>query len=288
MFKNVMLYKLSDLPVNLETCLQAAVFQPCEPSQSQSTGWVPPREAHGALVESVAGQRIIRLCIEKKSIPKEAMERALSERMDRIEKLDGRRPGRKEQSQIKEDIFLELLPQAFPRRSHVTAWIWTEMGLLVMDASNTLAADEMATQLVRAADVAVGLFMTKTSPGSYMAAALAGASTGLFDLGHELELASEDESKSKVRYDNLQLDRDDIRDHIQEGKMPTKMGMDYNDRASFVLNESGALKKVHFLETVFVGNTGEHESDFDADVTIATGELTHLLSDLIAELGGAQ
>jgi len=45
----------------LEDALQKTVFEECGATQGRSVGWVPPRgEQHGPLVESVAGQWVMR------------------------------------------------------------------------------------------------------------------------------------------------------------------------------------------------------------------------------------
>ena len=74
---------------------------------------------------------------------------------------------------------------------------------------------------------------------------------------------------------------------IEQGKLPVKLGMDWDGRVSFVLTEGLQLRKLAFLDGVFEDNaSAEDEGGFDADVAIATGELASLLTDLIAALGG--
>jgi hypothetical protein len=91
MFKNLNIYRIASswMPEStaMEVQLLNAQFVPCTATQDKSVGWVPPRnEANGALVESVACQRILRLRIETKSVPgsvvqKKAQEAAEHNRM---------------------------------------------------------------------------------------------------------------------------------------------------------------------------------------------------------------
>lgn len=74
MFKSMIIYRIadswqSDLQV-LEDALQKTVFAKCGATQERSVGWVLPRgEAHGPLVESVAGQWMMRFMTEAKVLP---------------------------------------------------------------------------------------------------------------------------------------------------------------------------------------------------------------------------
>ncbi|MCI4440164.1 recombination-associated protein RdgC, partial [Tibeticola sp.] len=61
MFKNLSLYRCdadaARTPLAaLEDALEPARFAPCAPTQEKAVGWIEPRgQAHGPLVESVAG-----------------------------------------------------------------------------------------------------------------------------------------------------------------------------------------------------------------------------------------
>jgi recombination associated protein RdgC len=55
---------------------------------------------------------------------------------------------------------------------------------------------------------------------------------------------------------------------------------------SFSLTEGMQLKKITFLDAVFEATATEKDEGFDADVAIATGELSKLIPDLFEALGG--
>ncbi|MDX4958199.1 recombination-associated protein RdgC, partial [Delftia acidovorans] len=60
--------------------------------------------------------------------------------------------------------------------------------------------------------------------------------------------------------------------------------MTWDDRVSFVLTQGLQLRKVAMLDVVTESKDGD--GGFDADVAIATGELSKLIPDLIDALGG--
>jgi recombination associated protein RdgC len=108
-----------------------------------------------------------------------------------------------------------------------------------------------------------------------------------FTIDRECELKASDESKALVKYAKHPLDIKEVRDHIKQGKIPTKLALTWKDRVSFVLTENLAIKKIAFLDSVFEGGSQvDGEDNFDADVAIATGELQLLIPDLLDALGG--
>ena len=78
-----------------------------------------------------------------------------------------------------------------------------------------------------------------------------------------------------------------MRQHIAEGKLPTKLALGWAGRVGFLLTQALQLKKIAFQEGVFEeGATSKDDDRFDADVALSTGELSGLIADLIDALGG--
>ena len=290
MFKNLRIYSLGANGINIEALEGGLIaFTRAAASQEKSSGFVPPRhEDNGPLIESVNGQVILEYRIENRAVPADEIKRKADEIAAHIEQTAGRKPGKKEMRDIKEDAKLQLLPNAFSKFSSVKAWFDIEGGLLVLDASNQARADEVITALVAAdTNFAPRMFNTNTTPQSAMASwLLDGEAQDEFQIEQECELKSTGEDRAVVKYNRHGLDIDEIKDHIRQGKLPTKLALNWQGRVVFTLTESMVLKKIDFLETVFDGVSKEDQSGFDADVTIATGELRQLLPNLIEVLGG--
>jgi recombination associated protein RdgC len=292
-FKNVIMYRItpgwSATADEVEARLQDNHFIECGASQEKSIGWIEPRgEANGPLLEVVAGQWILKLMVESRALPASVVNRKAQERVAQIEATTGRKPGKKETRDLKDDIRLELLPMAFTKQSRTLVWIDREANLLVMDASSQARADELVTLLVQSLPgLALSLVNTQLSPSAAMADWLVSqeAPQG-FSVDRECELKAADESKAVVRYARHRLDTDEVKQHIEGGKMPTRLALTWNEHVSFVLTEGLQLKKMAFLEVVFEGKTQGKDDGFDADVAISTGELQKALPDLLEALGG--
>ncbi|WP_280191159.1 recombination-associated protein RdgC [Delftia sp. PS-11] len=292
MFTNLIIYRIAgswtpDLQA-LEAALAQSPFAECGATQERSVGWAPPRgEEHGALVESVAGQWVMRFKTESKVLPASVLKRRVNEKAAHIEATEGRKPGKKEKKDLKDEAKLDLLPMAFTKQGAMWVWIDPQACTLVLDTGSQARADEVVSMLVEGLQgFALALVDTQTSPQAAMAHWLVSQEPPQeFSVDRECELKACDESKAVVRYGRHPLDIDEVRQHIQHGKLPTRLAMTWDDRVSFVLTEGLQLRKVAMLDAVTDGKS-QDDGGFDADVAIATGELRKLIPDLIEALGG--
>eukprot|EP01032_Pedospumella_encystans_P008299 gene8299-9871_t len=214
---------------DVQAALEPVQFVECGASQEKSIGWVPPRgEAHGPLVESVAGQWILKLMIESKAVPGNVVRRKADERIAEIEAATGRKPGKKEKRDLMDDVLLSLLPQAFARQSSVIVWMDLENRRLVLNAGSQGKADEVMSALMNVlAGLSVSLIQTVTSPQAAMTQWLLAPTEDEWpaDLTVEREtvLKSTGEDAASVRFTRHHLANDDVRKHVMEGKLPTQL-----------------------------------------------------------------
>lgn len=295
MLNNAFIYKISGLPdrgaIAFDAALQPRVFVPCGQTQEKSVGWVPPRgEANGLLMERVAGQLICKLAIETKSVPKSELDKWVAAQSDRIEQATGRKPGKKERRELKEDALLALLPNAFAKRKDVPVWIDPKAQTMVIAAGSQSAADEVVGTLLHCIAVSVGLVQTARSPQSAMTQWLLGDHIdmpGAFSIERECVLKSNGEDAATVKFSKHTLDSPEVRKHVTEGKLPTQLALSWDGRVAFVLTENLQLKKIAFLDGVMdASGTDKHEDRFDSDVALATGLLAPVIAELIEALGG--
>lgn len=304
MFKNACYFRIADgfelppLPA-LEKALQKARFVPCGPTQAEASGWVPPRGAkHSQLAEVVGGQLILKLCTEKRAVPTSAIKAAVEEKVERYKKETGQeRVGARAKKEFKEEVLLDLLPRAFTKRIHTLLWLAPEQKLLVIDAGSLAGADRIVSALLAAlldipgvgAALDLQLVQTELSPSTAMAHWLSTREAPYnFTIDRDCELKTPDDQKSSVRYSRHTLDIDEVAQHIAAGKVPTQLAMTWNERVSFVLSDTGQVRRMKMLDVVMEGvdKPGKDEDGFDADAAILTGELAGLLPDLLEALGG--
>ncbi len=297
MFKNIRIYRLGadwrcPTGAALEAALKKFAFCPLGATQKQSLGWVSPRnQDHAPLLEVIGGQWILKLQSESKSVPGGVLKKAVDARCKKIEQDTGRKPGRKEKKELKEEVELSLLPRAFSKTNTTMVWLDTAKNLLIVGTSSQGVADDVLTKLVEATqeagDVAqVALLQTERSPSTAIAGwLLEKEAPAGFTVDRDLELRQPDNEKSAVRYARHNLEIDEVVEHIRAGKVPMQVAMTWNSRVSFVLTADLSLKKIEMLDDVF-DNAAENDFGFDGDVSIFTGELAKLIPDLVEVLGG--
>ena len=282
MFKSMNIYRIArswqgDLQ-SLEDALQKTVFEECGATPERSVGWVPPQgDVHDPLVESVAGQWVMRFMTEANVVPACVLNRKVDEKAEHIGKTEARKPGKKEHHELKDEAKLDLLPRAFTKQAST----------LVLDTSAQRRADEVVTlQVEGLPGFALALLDTQTIPQAAMEHWLMTQEPPAgFSADRETALKACDDSKAVVRYARHPLDIDEVRQHIEHGKLPTKLAMTWDDRVSFALTAGLQIKNIVLLDAVIDGNS-QDDDGFDTDVAIATGELSRLIPNLIEALSG--
>ncbi|MDR2450805.1 MAG: recombination-associated protein RdgC [Candidatus Accumulibacter sp.] len=290
-FRNLQVFRLSNpgepALALVEEKLAAHPLQPCGSSLPSSLGWVPPA-ADGALVHAVNRQWLIALGVEKKLLPASVVKQHVQDRARGIEKNEGRRVGRRELRELYEATVLELLPRAFVGRRSTHCWIDPAGGWLAIDAAAPAKADELLELLHKSLDTLRILpLKTARSPISAMTGWIVDGPPAGFSIDQDLELRSAE--NAVVRYARHPLDGEEIPRHIAAGKSVTRLGMTWEDRISFILDDRLCLKRLTFLDILKESTEGQADNEeerFDLDFALMAGELARLLDDLLAALGG--
>ena len=295
-FKNLQLYRLPapwtmDL-ATLEEQLARGPFVKCPSNQPMSRGWVSPRK-DGALVFSLGQQWLLALAVEQRLLPSSVINEEVRERAEAIEAQQGYAPGRKQLKELRERVSEELMPRAFTRRRNTFVWIDPQAGWFAVDAASPAKSEEVIEHLRHCLDdFPLTMLHTRLSPQSAMADWLAGGDAPVgFSIDQDCELKSIGEEKAAVRYVRHTLEGDEVKAHLANGKLPTRLALTWDDRISFILSEKLEVKRLAFLD--LLKNEAEQSAEnaaeqFDADFALMTGELARFLPQLIEALGGEQ
>ncbi|TVT52123.1 MAG: recombination-associated protein RdgC [Azoarcus sp. PHD] len=293
-FKNLQLYRLPagwDMSIEkLEEQLAKKPFNPCGSQDMESRGWLSPL-GNEVLVHAVGGQWLIALGFEHRLLPSSVVKQEADERAAEMADQQGFKLGRKQMKDLREQVAQELMPRAFTRRRRLHAWIDPVGGWLAVDAPSQARAEDVIEELRHCLDsFPLTLVRTERSPVSAMADWLAGneAPAG-FSIDQDCELRSVTEDKAAVRYVRHPLEGDEIKGHLEAGKLPTRLALTFDDRVSFVLTDKLEIKRIDFLDVVrdqIDGQAEDEEALFNAEFALMTGELGQLLPAVVEALGG--
>lgn len=295
-FRNLMIYSLDgdlDLsPERLESALSANAFTPCGGLQAQSLGWVSPLGRDGATLTQVTDGRIL-VCLrrEERLLPAAVIREALEERVAEIEARESRDVSRKEKTQLRDEIQLDLLPRAFTRSSRIFAYLDPVERWLVVDSASANRAEELVSLLRES----LGSFparplKTADAPAALMTAWLQQGAPIDFELQDECELRAAGEEGGVVRCRRQALDSEEIATHLAAGKAATRLALEWKERIGCVLGEDLVIRRLRFLEGVQDGADNLEAADpaarLDADFALMALELRAFIKALLEVLGG--
>lgn len=296
-FKNLTLFRFTEpFPLSAETLanrLEQYSFQPCPSYQPSAAGWVPPVGPKAADLLHIANGRLL-LCLrtEEKVLPAAAINQMVAERVLVIEEQQQRSVRRRERQELRDQTVQELLPRALTRSRYGYAYLDPSGGWLVVDSASPRGVEELTGRLRKTLDslpIAPPKMKKPVTPvmTGWLAA---GQAPAAFSLGDVCELQEGGESGGVVRCRGQDLTSEEIRAHLDAGKQVTRLGLSWNDRVAFVLDESLVIRRLHFLDVVRESLQGtatdSPEAVFDAEFALMTGELGLMLPQLLELFGG--
>lgn len=265
----------------------------CNPHEIMRQGWLPPLGRKGEmLVHAANGFMMICAGKEEKIIPATLVKEMVSERVDKIEQIEARDVRKKERDRIRDDVMTDLLPRALCRNSQTYAYIDPGQGLLVIDSASNKKCDEFLDLLRRSlGSLSVVPPTTNESPHIVLTEWLRkGIHPSEFGIEDECELRATDKEGNIIRCKHQDLGSSEIQAHLKAGKQIVKLGLNWRDRLTFVLDEHLSIKRLRFLDLI-QEQVNEVESDddtqrFDVDFSIMTLELGLFIRQLFEAFGG--
>ncbi|PJG85245.1 recombination-associated protein RdgC [Conservatibacter flavescens] len=294
-FKNVMIYRLTKTldwsGEALQTQLQQCRYVPCQQSDMSQFGWATPLRGSDLLHFSVGKHILLVAHKEEKILPSHVVKKSLDERVMELEAKENRKLKKTEKQALKDDIVSALLPRAFSKNQYTALWIDSETNLIYVDAASSKRAEDTLALLrktlgslpvvplsfVHEPAVAMTEWIEQDKTPSYLTAL------------DEAELKSA-ENESVIRCKNHPLDSEEMLAHLSNGKLITKLALDWEAHLSFVFCDDGTLKGLKFADQVREKNDDILKEDvaqrFDADFVLMTGILAKLTENLLDDLGG--
>lgn len=258
-FRNLTLFRFSATVASdlgrLSEALEDHRLRPCGPLEMTTRGAVSP--SGGGEEEPLALSRgdFTLACVgsEDKLLPAAVVNQELLRKVRQVAEAEGRPVGGRERKRLKAEVLDQLLPRAFSRPSRLNTYVDRKRGWLVLDTSSRKAAENALSTLRDALGSfpAVPLAPEK-APRQLMTDWLTSG-----ELPAGLALTDECELRDPagaggaiVRCRHQELESDEVREHLRNGKQVYQLGLAFDDRIGFVLGEDMVIRKLRFFDVV--------------------------------------
>lgn len=300
-FKNLKIYKLKE-PLQLdqealEKALNSFAFVPCGSLELEKQGFIPPLgKLSEALINEVNGQLIIGVRFEKKLLPQTVVREQVAEKIEEFTTEKGRAPRGKEKNEIKEQVFLNLLPKAFATHSDIYAWIDPIHNYVVVDTSSDKKAENVLSLIRKALGSfpVVPLDVNESISTTMTGWLLNNNVPSRFELGTQINLISASDENKTVIARSTDLLEDDIIQHLRGDKFVSKLSLIFDNQFSFILEDRLNIKRIKFSEDLTSPNENDEfdqnelsEIDqINADLFLQIESFKNLIPYLIEQFGG--
>lgn len=295
-FRNLRAYRLpSRLGLSaedLEQRLSSRPFAACRPAQPLSTGWVGAlADSAEALVHCAGPFWLLRLQREEKLLPASVVREEVNDRVSQIQQAQGRKVYRKEKLTITDEVTQDLMPRAFTRRKAVEALVNERDGWLWVNNASAPRAEDLLGALREAiGSLPAVLPDTQKSPAQVMSHwLLHGGLPDGFELGTEADLADPAEGGGVVRARGMMLDCDEIRSHLESGKLVQRLALSWDERITFVLDTDLTIRRLKFGEALVDANNEIDDDPLarrDADFLLMSEAISELQTQVLKAFGG--
>lgn len=282
-FTNIQFFQLTDTSLidtnELMQKLPEFQLKECGSQEEFSFGWLPLIRNSEQWSLGSNQCLLLRAGKEEKILPAAVIREELESKVAEIELIEGRKVGRKEQSDIKDELIFSLRPKAFSKRTDIWAYIDMKAKLLVVNSTNAGLTELLFKQL----QTTLGRFpmtplMAKESPAAVMSNwLLSNELPASLATNDECEIQDGSEEKTQIRFKALEPLSEDVTRHLDQGMRVKTLALRWIDKLSFTLHEDLTVRKLKFDDTIkeqaFNDSQGGGLADLDANFALMSLEL---------------
>ena len=298
-FKNLLIYRLhAEKAIALEQLAEQMACYAAKPlgdADARRLGWTAPagRLGNGQLVHEIQGHRLLSALRQERLLPASVVKEEVEEQVADIESSEARKVTRKEKTALKEQVTEQLMPRAFVRSQKIDLWWDTERQLIGVNASSRARAEDVLDLLRET------LGSLKVTPLSSQVLPIRAMTTWLDDFASrpdDMEVGDSVVLKAKgddgvLRGRQLDLDSDEIHQHLEVGRQAAQLALSIEGQLSFVLHDDLALKSLRFgdalIEEADMTDDGDDAlARLETDFVIMAGCLRNSVARIVEWLGG--
>lgn len=296
LFKSLRVYQSRQpLPYStaaLQEAIEKKLFHGCRSLESSSAGFTPVLPTGELCLEhSDRKQWLVCLRVEEKLVPNDVVNRELSAKVEQTKKEEGRNVGRKERGNLREEIYIALLPRAFSRERNLMIWIDGNNSRICIDSTSSKYC-ELALNLLREClgSLPVVPLCVESPASAVMTEWLTDEVPASIQLLDGCLLADPLDQKSSARLKGS-AEESEIEQHIAAGKKAVELHINFNDQVSCKLTEILTLKGIVYSDEIHE-ELAEASPDCDPVISMRAGfllmtdTLERLLDLVIRKMGG--
>jgi recombination associated protein RdgC len=227
-------------------------FRELAPSDFAGSGFIEPVEGEG-LVLSFGGGYAFAVRYDEKIVPAAVTTQEAKKRITQLEEEYGRRLGRKERQQIREEVFHDLTLRALTRTQEITSFFLPEHKLLIVPTTSKKLADVVTANLCRVMEsvkaTTIYVSSVKGSLTTYLKSHLGGDESDdyekdfPFDFGNQVRLKSEGRSFAFALSEDIEEARQGIEEAVAHGAEVTDIEL-FDGVTRFRLTQDFKLKGI--------------------------------------------
>lgn len=259
--------------------LSSAAFAPPMSNEFESYGFSPVRGDE--LAVTVGDFTLLKFTTARKVMPASAINAIAAEKAAAQAEEQGFPLGKKAMKELKERVIDELLPRALTTTSHTHIIIDRVNHCLLIDSTAEAAVTRIQRELVKLYEK-IGLQDVKWPRQARLTTMIDADTPNGFTVDDEATLAYA--SGKRVVFRKADLFGEDVNTHFVSGASVVSLAMTYNDRISFVLNDSMQLRRLKPLEVVRTSAKELAKEDrLEGELALAGAELSSLVSAVMGE-----
>lgn len=257
-------------------------------------GFVAPLRDDSVMLYHAAGLFYCQYQETSRLLPAGVIKEELDERVAAIEASEGRRPGRKQKADLKDQITFELMPKAFTRSRRINVLIDTERKRILVDNAAANRVDQVISTLRKATgSLPVKRLEASLAPTEAMTRWLREPDqlpAGI-TLGDRCELKSVKEQGGGIKVTGMDLGLEQVLAHLDTGMIANRLNLCWRDLFEFDLDESLAIRRLKPLDLIReqIDNIDEQDevAELQARITLQGQALRELIDQLTEQLGEA-
>lgn len=294
--KNLIVF-LADEPLSfsvaeLDEQLDQHRCQPCGSQSLRTDGFVPPLKGQDAMAYEVDGFILLTHQETTRLLPGPVIKEMLDEKVEHIQQEEGRKVGRKEKAELKEQIVFELMPRAFTRSRRTNLLIDKERQRLLVDASSASRAEEAVACLRKALG---SLPVAYPSPNSAPHTSFSNwlRDTNLipdgFTLGDRGDLKGTKDEGAAVKFTGVDLVQEENLAYLETGMVATRVNLCWQDSLELDVNDKLEIKRIRALdllqENIDALDADDVVAELQARISLQANVLREALDGLLGYFG---